>query len=202
MEIDKKISCTILAILYVVAAYLCPFIWMGLFTYDDTTNISFVALGIPFIMGIFNAVYIKSNFEKISRNTLLRCAILIKYLLIPMYIVGGFLIVVFLLITVIPIVITIFIGPFFVLLLSAYGYATMLGGNAFSLAYIKKARREGVHGKLLSRIGKILQFFFTIDVISLAVLSIKEKKYIGATVAVIIALILGFISIIAWLILQ
>lgn len=193
MEIDKKKSCTILAILYVLVSYLSPFIWLGFFSQEDAEWIDFVILAIPFFLGIFNAVYIKINFEKISRNTLLRSAILIKYLLIPMYIVGGFMIIVSLVFMVLPLL---FIGMFFAFLLSVYGYATMLGGDAFSLAYIKKARLEGVHSTLLSRIGMILQFFFSLDVISLAVLSLKEKKYVGATVAVIIALILGFVGIV------
>lgn len=173
MEIDKKKSCTILAILYVLVSYLSPFIWLGLFSQEDAEWIDFVILAIPFFLGIFNAVYIKINFEKISRSTLLRSAILIKYLLIPMYIVGGFMIIVSLVFMVLPFL---FIGVFFAFLLSVYGYATMLGGDAFSLAYIKKARLKGVHSTLLSRIGMILQFFFSLDVISLAVLSLKEKN--------------------------
>lgn len=202
METDKKMCCTILAILYVLLSYASPFIWLELEGRkgEDSSTAVFLALALPFFMGMINAIYLRINFQKISRSTLLRCAILIKYLLIPMYIVGGLLIAVFLLLTFTPVVIMIFVGPFMIAVLSVYGYATMLGGNAFSLAYIRKAKEEGVHGRVLSTIGKILQFFFSVDVISMAILSLKEKKYIGATILVIVLLVLGFVGIFAWLV--
>lgn len=202
METDKKMSCTILAVLYVLLSYASPFIMLELagIKGEDPPTAVFLVLAIPLFMGIINAIYIRINFQKISRSALLRCAILIKYLLIPMYILGGLLIVVFLLLTFTPIVIMIFVGPFMIAVLSVYGYATMLGGNAFSLAYIRKAKEEGVHGRVLSTIGKILQFFFSVDVISMAILAMKEKKYIAVTVIVIVLLALGFVGTFAWLV--
>ncbi len=198
-ENDKKISCTILAILYVLLAYTSPFIWLEV-AGEDSPSIIFLVLAIPFLFGIMIAIYLRINFQKIERSTLLRCSIIIKYSLIPMYIVGGALISIFFLLTFTPIVIMIFIGPFMIAMLSVYGYITMLGGNAFSLAYIRKAQKEGVHGLFFSTIGRICQFFFSVDVISLAILSLKEKKYIVATVTVIILLLLGFIGVTAWLV--
>ena len=163
---------------------------------------AFCALVLPFLAGIVNAVYIRINRQKISRVTLLRCAIIIKYLMIPMYIIGGLLIVVFILLTCTPVVIMIFVGPFMIAVLSAYGYLTMLGGNAFSFAYIRKAQEEGVHGRIISTEGMIFQFFFSLDVISIAVLSLKERKYIVATIAVIAILLMGMIGITVWLVLK
>lgn len=201
MENDKKVSCTVLAILYVLLSYASPFIWLEL-AGEDAPSIIYLALAIPFFFGIINSIYIRINFQKISRITLLRCAIIIKYLLIPMYIVGGLMIALLFLLTFTPVVIMIFVGPYMIAMLSVYGYLTMLGGNAFSLAYIRKAKAEGVHGVFLSTIGKIFQFFFSVDVVSLVILSLKEKKFIGATVTVIVLLVLGFIGTSAWLIID
>ena len=152
MKEDKGISCTILSIVYVVLAYISPLVSLRLIGVDaeKISSMAFCALVLPFLAGIVNAVYIRINRQKISRVTLLRCAIIIKYLMIPMYIIGGLLIVVFILLTCTPVVIMIFVGPFMIAVLSAYGYLTMLGGNAFSFAYIRKAREEGVHGNINS----------------------------------------------------
>ena len=201
---DKGISCTILSIVYVVLAYISPLVGLRLIGSDaeKISSMAFCALVLPFLAGIVNAVYIRINRQKISRVTLLRCAIIIKYLMIPMYIIGGLLIAVFILLTCTPVVIMIFVGPFMIAVLSAYGYLTMLGGNAFSVAYIRKAREEGVHGRIVSTAGMIFQFFFSLDVISIAVLSLKERKYIPATIAVIAILLMGMIGITVWLVLK
>lgn len=196
METGKK--ATLLAVLYVLASYAGPLVWWKV--PGEKTAATNLVLVIPFFIGIINAVYIKINFQKISRVTLLRCAVMIKYLLIPMYIIGGWMIVVLFLLIFTPIVIMVFLSPFMIALLSIYGYLIMLGGNGFSLAYIRKAREEGVHGTFLSTAGKILQFFFVTDVASMAVFSLKEKKYVAAAVTTIVLLVLGFLGILGWLV--
>lgn len=199
MENDKKLPCTVLAILYVLLSYASPLIWLGL-AGEDAPSIIFLVLLSPFVLGIINAIYLRIFFQKINRMTLLRSAIIIKYSLIPLYLAGGLMIVLFLMLTFTPVVIMIFVGPLMIAGLSVYGYLMLLGGNAFSLAYIRKAKEEGVQGVLLSTIGKILQFLFFADVVSLAILSLKEKKYVGVTVAVFALLVLVFWGISAWMI--
>ena len=201
---DKGISCTILSIVYVVLAYISPLVGLRLIGSDaeKISSMAFCVLVLPFLAGIVNAVYIRINRQKISRVTLLRSAIIIKYLMIPMYIIGGLLIAIFILLTCTPVVIMIFVGPFMIAVLSAYGYLTMLGGNAFLVAHIRKAREEGVYGRIVSTTGMIFQFFFTLDVISIAALSLKERKYIPATIAVIAILLMGMIGITVWLVLK
>ena len=90
MKEDKGISCTILSIVYVVLAYISPLVSLRLIGVDaeKISSMAFCALVLPFLAGIVNAVYIRINRQKISRVTLLRCAIIIKYLMIPMYIIG------------------------------------------------------------------------------------------------------------------
>lgn len=196
METDKKT--TLLAVLYVLASYAGPLVWWKV-PGEKTAAINLI-LVIPFFIGIINAVYIKINFQKSSRMTLLKCTLMVKYLLIPMYIIGGWMIVVLFLLIFTPIVIMIFFSPFMIAMLSIYGYLIMLGGNAFSLAYIRKAREEGVYGTFLSTAGKILQFFFVTDVASMVFFSLKEKKYIAAAVTTIVLLALGFLGILGWLV--
>lgn len=209
----------VLSIGYVLLAYICPFLWLfaaemagSKLDMEHTMNVDntmesgagdfgiiFLILVIPLFVGILNAIYLRINRERISRSTLLRCAILIKYLLIPLYLVGGLTIILFFLLTFIPVVFMVFVGPFMIALLSAYGYATMLGGSAFSVAYINKAKKEGIHGKLLSSLAKMFQFFFGMDVITMTVLTLKERKYVKSTIMVIVILLVGIIGIIGWL---
>lgn len=192
----KEKGCTLLSILYVLMAYASPFIWLSTATkkVGGMTKESFLILAIPFIMGIIIAIYLKAERQKISRVTLLRCSIIVKYMLIPLYIAGGLLIALFVLLALTPLVIMTFIAPVVAGALGIYGYATMLGGDAFSLAYISKAGEEGVHGKVLCTVGRILQFFFVGDVVSTAVLALKEKKYIALTIAVMAIMVIGFVG--------
>ena len=46
-----------------------------------------------------------------------------------------------------------------------------------------------------------MQFFFAMDVISLMILSIKDKKYIPVTITLILVTVIGSISAVAWLVL-
>lgn len=102
---------------------------------------------------------------KESMDNVLICTRIIKYALIPFYIVGGLSIAVALLLMFTPVVIMVFIGPTIALLLSAIGWLGLLGAAPFSVAYIVRAYKEGVHGKALSVFAAIFQFFFSMDVI-------------------------------------
>ncbi len=71
----------------------------------------------------------------------------------------------------------VFVGPTIAILLSAIGWLGLLGAAPFSVAYIVRAYKEGVHGKALSVFAAIFQFFFTMDVIFVIILAIKDRVY-------------------------
>lgn len=193
----------LLAILYITAAYVTPIAFYFCAGLSDEAEWYVVAvLFIPVILAIINLVIIKIKKTSLDRRVLLNCTVLIKYLMIPLYIVGGLLIVVLFLLMFTPVVIMMFVSPMLIATLCVMGWVLMIGAAPFSIAYIRKSREEGVHGKVLCIIATVLQFFFTADVISVMVLALKEKRHIASTVAMILLLILGFFASIIWLIVK
>jgi len=91
-------------------------------------------------------------------------SVVITYLLIPMYIVGGLAIVLFFLLMFTPVIIMTALGSTVVAMLSAFGWLYMIGGSVFARAYLRKAEEESVHGKWLCKVARICQLFFTADV--------------------------------------
>ncbi len=193
-----------LAIGYVISIYLSPIIYYLLAEYgEDDSALALCAIALPFIYGIVNYIYVFKNKPKIDRMVLLNCAIIIKYTMIPIYILGGFLIAICLLLMFSPIVIMIFAGPMVAIILSVIGWIYMIGGAAYSFSYISESKKQGAqYAKILSILGFIAQFFFTFDVISIMFFSLKEKRCVKLTIGTLAILILGFISIIGWIIVK
>lgn len=181
MNETKKASGAIyiVPIVYVLGMYLMPVVlWVLGNAKESMDNVnSGWVLALPIILGLVNLAVVLILGEKISRRQLLICTRIIKYALIPFYIVGGLSIAVALLLMFTPVVIMVFIGPTIAILLSAIGWLGLLGAAPFSVAYIVRAYKEGVHGKALSVFAAIFQFFFSMDVIFVIILAIKDRVY-------------------------
>ena len=76
----------ILPVLYVIVSYTF-FLLAGWF--DNAVELQMLSILLPFIMGIVNLVLVLTVGRRWSRKTLLNCALIIKYGLIPFYLVGG-----------------------------------------------------------------------------------------------------------------
>ncbi len=152
---------------------------------------------LPGLFGIANLVIVIAGKNKITREQLLNCALIIKYSLIPFYIVGGLCIVAALLMSFIPVPFMIFFGPAVAVILAVVGWFAMLGAAPYSIAYLVRSYKEGVHSKAMVIVAGILQFFFTVDVISMMVLALKEKKCIKTTITILVLLVIGGIVVIA-----
>lgn len=199
----KERNITILAVLYTVLVYAAPALFYAVVTFlpDFLKGLAYVILFLPVALAVINVIYIKKNFNELSRDVLLRGALIVKYVLIPFYIVGGINIALFALMMFTPVVFMVFLSPVIIGVLCFFGWIYLVGGTVFSLAYIIKAKKEKAHGTVLSVIGGIMQFFFAMDVISLMILSIKDKKYIPVTITLILVTVIGSISAVAWLVL-
>lgn len=178
MEKKKKFPVIyLLAILYVLSAYLGPVALLAMPDSDAASIITSWLFWLPVILGVVNFIVVLAAKSKIERKQLLVCSMIIKYALIPFYLVGGLLIVLCLLLMVTPIVFMVFVGPMMALILGIYGWVILLGAAPFSLAYIVRSYKGGFHSKALLVISAIMQFFFTMDVIFITVLAVKERKY-------------------------
>lgn len=200
----------ILSIVYVIVAYTFIFISGYINQLDLPENLVSVQnifelffLFLPIILCILNYIIIFTMGKKVNHNTLLNSTILVKYGLIPFYILGTIIILIFLLFSFIPVPFMIFVGPYVSLIFSVIGWLILIGSAPFSIAYIIKSYKEGIHGKTLSIITGILQFFFVFDVISIMILTLKEKRWRKLTFIILallfilfLAVLIGFISLI------
>ncbi|MBR6477581.1 MAG: hypothetical protein IKS85_03950 [Lachnospiraceae bacterium] len=138
-------------------------------------DLPFFVLVIPvalLIISIIIAVRSKSTHRRVLLNT----AQIIKYLLIPFYIAGGLLIVIFILLMFTPVVIMIFISPVVIGILSVLGWISLAGSAPLMIAYLSKSVEDGRNIKSFALAAGICQFFFAADVISTIICAIKEKK--------------------------
>lgn len=200
----------ILSIVYVIVAYTFIFISGYINQLDLPENLVSVQnifalffLFLPIILCILNYIIVFTMGKKVNHNTLLNSTILVKYGLIPFYILGTIIILIFLLSSFIPVPFMIFVGPYVSLIFSVIGWLILIGSAPFSIAYIIKSYKEGIHGKTLSIITGILQFFFVFDVISIMILTLKEKRWRKLTFIILallfilfLAVLIGFISLI------
>lgn len=181
----------LLAIAYVIVIYtiLVSFIVLD----DDEIRIG--VLWLPILAGLLNLILVTVFRKRISREELLNCAIIVKYCLIPFYMLGGLGVLGVLILSVIPVPFMIFMGLAAVLML-VYGWIVMICSAPFSIAYIAASYKEGVHNKILLVIAGIMQFFFTVDVLSIMFLVIKENKWVKTSIAVIVLFIVCIVRLI------
>ena len=87
----KERNITILAVLYTVLVYAAPALFYAVVTFlpDFLKGLAYVILFLPVALAVINVIYIKKNFNALSRDVLLRGALIVKYVLIPFYIVGN-----------------------------------------------------------------------------------------------------------------
>lgn len=172
----------IVPVIYVLGMYMMPVLFWIICNMQESTE-SFDAgwiMVMPIVLGLINLSVVLILGKRISRVQLLICTRIIKYALIPFYVVGGVCIIVALLLMLTPVVIMIFVGPTIAIVLSVIGWLGLLGAAPFSIAYIVRACSEGVQGKVLSVFAGIFQFFFTLDVIFVIVLAVKDRSFVKA----------------------
>lgn len=181
----------LLAIAYVIVIYtiLVSFIVL------DGDEIRIGVLWLPILAGLLNLILVTVFRKRISREELLNCAIIVKYCLIPFYMLGGLGVLGVLILSVIPVPFMIFMGLAAVLML-VYGWIVMICSAPFSIAYIAASYKEGRHNKILLVIAGIMQFFFTVDVISIMFLAIKENKWVKTSITVIVLFIVCIVGLI------
>ena len=181
----------LLAIAYVIVIYtiLVSFIVLD----DDEIRIG--VLWLPILAGLLNLILVMVLRKRLSREELLNCAIIVKYCLIPFYMLGGLGVLGVFILSVIPVPFMIFMGLAAVLML-VYGWIVIICSAPFSIAYIAASYKEGRHNKILLVIAGIMQFFFTVDVISIMFLAIKENKWVKTSIAVIVLFIVCIVGLI------
>lgn len=170
----------VLPILYLIASY--TFLLLANL-FHNTVELKMIAFLLPFLIGFLNLIVVLTAGRKWSRKTLLNCTLIIKYGLIPLYLIGGCIAVSITVAALFPLPLMIFFGIVAVALL-LFGYGILLGSTPYAIAYIVKSCKDGTHSKKAAILSGICQFFFVFDVVSMAVLALKERHLVKTTIVV------------------
>lgn len=184
----------ILPVVYVVVSYTF-FLLAGFF--DNTMELQILSILLPFIMGIINLIVVLTAGSKWSRKTLLNCTLIIKYGLIPFYLLGGSITVYVTMMALFPLPLMALLGLVTIVFL-IFGYGILLGSAPYAISYLIKSRKDGVHPKWLAILGGICQFFFSFDVLAMMVLTLKERHRVKTTLAIFCAMFLAVLIIILY----
>ena len=160
---------------YPVIAYLTVPKGDGSVNSSEAYNLPLSVLAIPVVLLIMSIV-IAARSKNVNRRVLLVTVEMIKYLLIPFYIMGGIAIVILFLLIFTPVVIMVFLSPVLIGLFCVLGWISLVGSAPFMIAYLSKAVKDKKHSKLFASVVGIFQFFFAMDVITTIICAIKEKK--------------------------
>lgn len=179
---------------YVVVSYTF-FLLAGFF--DNTMELQILSILLPFIMGIINLIVVLTAGRKWSRKTLLNCTLIIKYGLIPFYLLGGSITVYVTMMALFPLPLMALFGLVTIVFL-IFGYGILLGSAPYAISYLIKSRKDGVHPKWLAILGGICQFFFSFDVLAMMVLTLKERHRVKTTLAIFCAMFLAVLTIILY----
>lgn len=129
----------------------------------------------PLLFVIFNWIFTLRLFKKLDEDILLKITVIIKYSLIPFFIIGGILIFGISLLSIVPYP-GLFVIGIFPPMLMFMGWMILLGAAPFSLAYIIKAYKKGQVNFIIFVLSIISQFIFSLDVIAVMYLTFKVKK--------------------------
>lgn len=182
-------------ILYLVSLYACP-ILLGFLSQGQSEEIDAVALMvmvIPFVLVAANIAAAVVGYQSESRAFLLNSAVLLKYGLLPFFVMGGALVVGLMLSIFIPLPFMIFVGPPAAVFLSVLGWVFMMGGSAYSLAYLVATHRNGMCSAAYTVVNAVFQFIFVADVIDTMVLTWRAGRWRGLTI--VVAIMIGIITI-------
>ena len=169
----------ILPVLYVIVSYTFFFL-AGIFS---TSKLQILSIFLPFIMGIINLTVVLLWGRKWPRKTLLNCVLIIKYGLIPLYLIFGSIAVCAMVAALFPLPLMALFG-IVTIVICFFGYGILLGAAPYAVAYLVKACKDGVHPKWLVILCGICQFFFSFDVFAMMILTLRERYRVKTTNAV------------------
>ena len=166
-----------------------------------TADLKALSIFLPFIMGSANLVVVLIWGRKWSRRTLLNCTLIIKYGLIPFYLIGGSVAAGAMVIALFPLPLMA-LSALVTIVLCIWGYGILLGAAPYAAAYLVKACKDGIHPKWLVIISGICQFFFSLDVFAIMVLTLRERHRVKTTIAVFCGMCLAVLLILLYVVWQ
>ena len=162
---------------------------------EDDSTAHLIAACIPLMLLLVNIFIVIFAFKKTDRRIFLGCSVLIKYILVPLYVFGAFVICIFLLMMFTPVVIMVFVSPIITTVLTVYGWVVVVSVAPFTIAYLLKAKKEGKLPGFIVKACIVSQFFFMADVIVVMLLAIlRERRWVKLTAVLLTIVMLGVIA--------
>lgn len=177
-------------IFYVLSVYLMP-----LFASMQEGSILFYFIFLPFIFGVVNIIAAIKFCKLENRNMMFNATVLVKYATIPFFIVGGLIVAASFLLSFIPVPFMIFLGPMVALAGIFVGWLILALEAPYAISYFRLSKKAKVYSCVMVVIHTILQFFFTLDVIDVMILTIKERKWKKFTIFIIILFAVAMITV-------
>lgn len=173
-------------ILYVVSLYLFP-----VFSSSENFPILSYFKYTPFIFGILNIIIAVRCCKPKYHHIMLNCAVLVKFALIPFFVMGGILIIASFLISFIPVPFMLFFGPMVAFILCGIGWLILALGTPYTISYLHLSQKAGIRSKAMAVLHSILQFFFFIDIFDIMYLTFKENKWKKLTIILLVLLLIA-----------
>lgn len=172
----------IFPLLYLISIYLFPVFCVG------AAEGAKALMYLPFICGVLNIIASVKFCKPENRIMMLNAAVLLKYAMIPFFLVGGLAVFAAFLMSFIPVPFMIFLTLPLATLGAAGGWLILAFESPYVLSYLHLASKEKLYSKGMGIVHTILQFFFTLDVIDVMILTFRERKWRKVTVFIIVML--------------
>lgn len=187
----------IFPLMYIASFYLVPI----LFSIVQEGPAKTYILYLPIVFGVLNIIVSVKFCKPENRMMLLNAAVLVKYTMIPFFIIGGMGVIVSFLMAFIPVPFMIFLGPMAAVMGVIVGWLILAFASPYTICYLYLASKINIRSRFMIAIHVILQFFFTLDVIDVMVLTLKEHKWKKLTIFIIILLAVGAILLVVLMVL-
>lgn len=180
-------------LLYVLSVYCDPII-LGL---SEDYPICGYLVFLPVVLGVCNIIVSIVFCKPQNRIMMLNAAVMIKYCLIPFFLVGGILeFFTFFIPVPIPL-----LGPMIAAALGVMGWVILVLSAPYTISYLRLSRKAEIRPRIMAILHGFLQFFFTVDVIDVMVLTFRERKWRKLTIAVLVLMLLAILALILLLLL-
>lgn len=178
-------------LLYIVSVYLFAFMLM-----QGTDLPFFNSIYVPLVSGVLNIIVSVVFCKPQNRMMMLNAAVLVKFALIPFFVVGGILVFMSFVLSFIPVPFMIFVGPLLGAMGLIVGWAVLAFGSPYVISYLHLSSKAGIRPSGMVALHGIAQFFFTLDVIDVMILAWRERKWRKFIVCMIILTILLIVALI------
>ncbi len=179
---------------YVLSVYLCPVLLLW------AEPIGLFLLILPLVLGVVNIVVAVMFCKPENRLRMLHATVLIKYSMIPFFVLGGMFLVLIFLMSFIPVPIPVFLFAIPSAAIGAFvGWLMLALGSPYAISYLYLSGKANIRSKFAVVVHCILQFFFTADVIDVMVLTFKEGKWRKLTLFIIALFVILVIALLAYI---